>query len=242
MGVADAATGESLQLKKNVILAYTDIAAAGSRALYGLKSETKDAELNIAELKDPKPACECLEVGDGAKSISVHPLQVFNCTQDDFSIIIINTVLSPSNCHCIANKVIDLCVQSGVQQLTVLSVLRLDLAKKSQHPMYENCFFIKSETDHPCLPDDTHINDPLLSTLIQMIQVERIPTRVLVIPGHAAHHGTASGDDGSEQAVKTFQETINTLTGLEFNKDYSLAMVYKGLNEEDVDMASMIYM
>jgi len=54
-----------------------------SRALYGLKSETKDAELNIAELKDPKPACECVEVGDGAKSISVHPLQVFNCTQDD---------------------------------------------------------------------------------------------------------------------------------------------------------------
>jgi len=29
MGVADIATGESLQLKKNVILAYTDIAAAG---------------------------------------------------------------------------------------------------------------------------------------------------------------------------------------------------------------------
>jgi len=60
-------------------------------------------------------------------------------------------------------------------------------------------FLSKPETDHPCLPDDTHINDPLLSTLIQMIQVERIPTRVLVIPGHAAHHGTASGDDGSEQ-------------------------------------------
>ena len=54
-----------------------------SRALYGLRSETEDAELNVAELIEPKAACECVEVGDGAKSISVHPLQVFNCTQEE---------------------------------------------------------------------------------------------------------------------------------------------------------------
>ena len=64
-----------------------------SRALYGLRSETKDAELNVAELKGPRPACECVEVGDGAKSISVHPLQVFNCTQDD---VRHHVILSPN--------------------------------------------------------------------------------------------------------------------------------------------------
>ena len=59
-----------------------------------------------------------------------------------------------------------------------------------------------SETDHACLPDDSPVNDPLLNSLIQMIQLERIPTRLLVIPGHAARHGTASEADGSEQVTR----------------------------------------
>ena len=32
------------------------------------------------------------------------------------------------------------------------------------------------------------------------------------------------------QAIKLFQETVSNLTGLEFNKDYSLAMVSTHLN------------
>ncbi|KAI0224768.1 hypothetical protein LSAT2_024222 [Lamellibrachia satsuma] len=239
MGAADT-TDSGPHLRKNVLLAYTDIAAAGSRALYGISSETEAVQLTVVGIGESRPACECVE--DSANTSPVLPLQVFNCTKHEFSVIIVNTVLSPNDCHHIANKIIDSCVHSGVQSLTVLSVLHLDLSKKSQQTLHENCFFTKPETDHPCLPDDTRINDPLLNTLIQMIQVERIPTRLLAIPGHAAHHGTASEGDGSEQAIKTFQEAINNLTGLEFNKDYSLAMVYKGRNEEDVDMASMIYM
>ena len=61
-----------------------------------------------------------------------------------------------------------------------------------------------SATNHACLPDDNPVNDPLLNSLIQMIQLERIPTRLLVIPGHAARHGPANEDDGSEQ-VRRFR-------------------------------------
>lgn len=54
-------------------------------------------------------------------------------------------------------------------------------------------------TSCPSLPGDTRMNDPFLSTLIQMVQVEYVPTCFLLIPAHRACLGEARYTDGSKQ-------------------------------------------
>jgi len=42
------------------------------------------------------------------------------------------------------------------------------------------------------------MNDPFLSTLIQMVNVDFVPTCILSIPAHRACFGTAREEDGSQ--------------------------------------------
>ena len=58
-----------------------------------------------------------------------------------------------------------------------------------------------SVTKCPELPGDTKMNDPFLSTLIQMVQVEYIPTCFLLIPAHRVCLGEARETDGSKQVA-----------------------------------------
>ena len=59
-------------------------------------------------------------------------------------------------------------------------------------------FVLISVTKYPSLPESARINDAFLSTLVQMIQVEYVPSSFFIIPAHRACLGPARAEDGSE--------------------------------------------
>lgn len=72
---------EGLYLKKKVFLGYTDISAAGSRALLGLAVKKIYNDLEIPGLE----ACEpiCLPVSDEIE-ISLIPVQLVQCKYEEW--------------------------------------------------------------------------------------------------------------------------------------------------------------
>jgi len=59
--------------------------------------------------------------------------------------------------------------------------------------------FIDVVTCSKSLGNTTDIVDPFLSTLLQMIQVDQIPTNVLIVAGHKISDGTYSTDESTRQ-------------------------------------------
>ncbi|KAL5014459.1 hypothetical protein ScPMuIL_008729 [Solemya velum] len=183
------------------------------------------------------------------------PLQVLNCRYEEdgsevsfsvisneFSAVVINSQVPADKCHCVAGRIIDLCIESKVEKLILLGCVRLDLPNSEVKDMYENLFNTKPITNCSALPEDTKIADPMLCTLIQMLNIEEFPCNCLLIPGHKASYGRANSDDGSKQAIKKFQEILMKLTRLQFDHKLSCSLMYKGKNQEDIDSVSMMYL
>ena len=63
--------------------------------------------------------------------------------------------------------------------------------------MYASMYF--AVTSCRRLPDETPVCDPFLSTLLQMVEIDGIPTNILVMPAYRALYGTANYDDRSKQ-------------------------------------------
>lgn len=81
-------------------------------------------------------------------------------------------------------------------------------------------------TDRPLLDTDIKINDPFLSVLIQMIQIEEIPCNILVAPGHMAYTAVPNVDDNSIQAIREFQQAILGWTNLRLNENITFQLEY----------------
>lgn len=159
----------------------------------------------------------------------------------EFSVILINCHVSPQVCHRVCTRVVDLCTQSCVTKLVVLAALRVDLPPGEGAKIYENNINDMPLTDCPSLPGGAYINDPFLSTLIQMVHIDYIPTNVLSVPAHRACHGQASFMDGSTQAIELFQKAITKATQIRFDLEFSLNLVYKGESRKDNTPVSMMY-
>lgn len=238
---------EELQLKKTVFLGYADVAAGGLRALLGLNMRKVFHSVEVPEIKDKKLACE-REVAVDPREQDYDLLQVWNLKYEEeakpspeFTVILVNTVVPSEKCHYVCSKIMDLCTQCCVDKLVVLSALRVEVPLNDIHDIYENTIMDKPLTQFPKLPNDAKICDPFLSTLIQMIQVERQPTNLLLIPAHRACLGKAREEDGSQQVISKFQEVINQVTKLSFDKELSFNLLYKGDNSSDSEQVSMMY-
>ncbi|XP_077998900.1 uncharacterized protein LOC144451860 [Glandiceps talaboti] len=228
--------------KKRVIISYTDVAAAGSRAVLGIDHKVAYRSLEANELSNNKPAC-VRELPISPMDQDFDTLQVLNCRYEEFSIVVINTVLSGEHCHHVINRIVDECSQSNVEEITVVAAIRSDPTRTQQlEGIYENCINIKPETDHPALPEDVRISDPVLNILLQFLIIERLPTRCLLVAGHKALTGNANTEDGSLQNIQTLQEVLSVTTGLKFNLEISKSLDYRGTNDSEDEMASMIYM
>ncbi|KAL4221519.1 hypothetical protein ACF0H5_019776 [Mactra antiquata] len=206
---------EKFRLKKTVFLGYTDVAAGGIRALLGIDMKKEFLTINLPELRSAKLACEAVGPLDPREQ-SYAPFQVWNLKYEQFSVILVNTKLPAEKCHYVCSKILDLCTESNVTKLIVLSALRVDIATEESTQLYENVINDMPLTKNGSLPADTKMNDPFLSTLIQMIQVDYVPTCILTIPAHRVCTGAARDTDGSLQ-------------------------IYKGDNEEKSSSVSMIY-
>ncbi|XP_002738003.1 uncharacterized protein LOC100376027 [Saccoglossus kowalevskii] len=227
--------------KNRVILAYTDVAAAGSRAVFGIDHKISYSSLDIAELSDKQPSC-VREQPASPVMCEFDKIQILNCIYEEYSIVVLNTVLCGEDCHHVVNRIMDECANSNVEQVVLTAAIRSDPNRPQQlEGVYENCIHIKPETKNPPLPQDARISDSVLNILLQFLIIEKIPTRCLLVAGHKATRGKANKQDGSLQSIQSIQDALSSVTGLKFNLEESQSIVYKGTNETE-DETTMIYM
>ncbi|XP_067659302.1 uncharacterized protein [Haliotis asinina] len=238
-----ADTGE-LHLRKTVFLAYTDVAAAGSRALLGINMRKEYYSLDVPEIVNCKPAC-VRDVAPEPTEQEFQSLQVLNCKYEqdaeEFSVVVVNTHLPGDKCHYVARKIMNLCIAGKVEKIILLTSLHVDIEHNPDHPMLENTFNTSPVTSHPSLPSHTKICDPFLCTMIQMIQIEGIACNCLIIPGYRVSSGKANTEDGTHQMICLFQQTLEDLTNLRFDRQLSLNMLYRDSPDNEDDMVSLMY-
>ncbi|XP_076085722.1 uncharacterized protein LOC143056524 isoform X1 [Mytilus galloprovincialis] len=214
---------EGLYLKKKVFLGYTDISAAGSRALLGISVKTISCDLDIPELGTSELICHPSTV---TMDIPLLPIQIMHCKYEEFSLIVINTSLPPSKCHLVADKIVDLCSESEIERLVVLTTIKLRIPEKKLAPLYENTFNTRALTTSPSLPDDTKVHDAFLNVLIQMVQLQGISCNMMIAPGHGAFSSVPTVDDNSLQAIRAFHQFIGGWTRLKFDEKVCLSLEF----------------
>ncbi|GFO36053.1 hypothetical protein PoB_006255800 [Plakobranchus ocellatus] len=196
-------------LSGTVFVGYIDIAAAGSRALLGLRGIKEVLNFEIPDLPKVTPCCINKAIkkpagpparkGKASGEKPLTPFMVYNCKFKQYSLIIINTHLSASVGHAVAKYLADAFSDSYVRKVFVLSALRLDHLDRQGHcEMFENTWNgMCPGTEYPELPKYMKIFDPLLCDMIQMFCVEGIPFSVISLPAHRADSGFATEMDGS---------------------------------------------
>ncbi|XP_066296720.1 uncharacterized protein [Branchiostoma lanceolatum] len=227
--------------KKHVLLAYTDLQAAGSRALLGLDPEHHRYEyrtLPVPEVPCLKPACVRGSTCAPAEQ-EFQPIQILNCKYEEFSVVVVNAVFGGDVCHHVVSRLLDECLRSGVEKITAVAALHFS---HTGEQLYETTFFTQPVTSAPGLPNDLQVTDPILNLLVQFLLVDSLPATFLVVPGHKATEGAANVSDGSLTNISLLQDTLTSITGLRFSRGISCSLLYKGTNNPQEAMVNLIYM
>ncbi|XP_033097788.1 uncharacterized protein LOC117101812 isoform X2 [Anneissia japonica] len=212
--------------KNHVVLAYTDIAAAGSRAALSIDHKVERRSLDIRVLHQHLPACTRQRP---IKPMDTDPaaIQVLNCAYEQLSIVVVNTQLKDTACHHVINEIINHCDESSeVETITVVAAIHID-DRKYAHKikgLHENTFRCPKVTQFPSLPDDIHISDPFMNTLLQFLIIEDIPARIFTVPGFKSI-GKPSTDDGSLQSITALQMALHESTALNYSIEAAKTLV-----------------
>ncbi|KAF6030937.1 hypothetical protein EB796_010751 [Bugula neritina] len=189
------------QFKKNVVVGYADILAVGCRALLGLKMGFNYHSIVLPELSS-QSAVKCQRpTTPTASERYFEPFQILDCKYEEYTLVIINTEVPADRCHYVVNYLLDMCRQSQVLRVIVLSCLRTELTRPYlflDNIYFENNFYMAKLTRFPSLPADTPISDPLLNILLQMFK-----------------------------AIKSFQQKLSDITGLEFDLELSTSLMFE---------------
>ncbi len=223
----------NVKLQQCVLLGFSDIAAAGCRALLGVDLHYhNDAE----KLNQPIPnrdGTSFLDLGfvsckgetefDNAFS----PLQIINIPSKNVSLVILNCQPSSDICSQLINWIMDLLVASNVKSLHILTAL--PIADTATNVIYEMSMFQEKAKDFPNLPKEMKTSDDVLNMLIQFLHVVKIPTSCFVVSGRKARQGIANrGELGTIQVLQTLAEE---LSGVRFNILTSRDLVYSELED-----------
>ncbi|KAL8584117.1 hypothetical protein ACOMHN_011732 [Nucella lapillus] len=175
-----------------VFMAYTDITATASRALFGLEAKGRQYQtLQIPVLDGASPACVHAPHTKVTKtSPPMDAVQVISCRYEEknkpkVTCIMINTHMTNEKCHYVAKAIVDLCSQRYIVKLVLLTSQRLGV----------ECVI----TQRSRLPDDTIVTDAFLSNLIQLCTIEGQPFSVVLAPAHRCPSGQANSEDSSLQ-------------------------------------------
>lgn len=227
------------RLKRTVLLGYTDICAASSRALLGIDMRIEYYDFEVLDLQSCVPSCKrTLALKPNEQDFV--PFQILNCKYEQFSVVVVNTELSSHMCHLVADKILQLCIEGLTEKIILCASLRLDLPMEYYYQkIFENTFFTEPVTKNPSLPCDTAICDAFLNTFLQLIQVEQIPLICFVTPAHRPQHGQANETDGSKQSIGLFQDAISTLTRLRFNQELSCSLVFHSKDDSYIAMTNI---
>ncbi|XP_071944188.1 uncharacterized protein [Antedon mediterranea] len=214
-------------LKNHVVLAYTDISAAGSQAALSIDHKVERHSLDIHVLDKHLPACTHQRP---IKPMAADPLviQVLNCAYEQLSLIVVNTQLSGNVCSHVINGIINHCENSsGFEFLTVVAAVHIE-DRKYVHRikgLHENTFRCSKVTQYPSIPGDLRISDPFLNTILQFILIEDFPVRIFTVPGFKSS-GVPSMHDGSLQSIEALQMALNESTALNFSLATAKTLVY----------------
>jgi hypothetical protein len=243
----------NMKLKDTVVLAYNDIAAAGSRALLGLTVEADHATFTVESLTqtacsvtrngdcNAKPACAAAANRTSPESDNLpDPIEVFNCMHEEISLVVVNAVLPGHKCHSVINALFDQFSLCRVKKLVVVTVLHLSESRLQHQSVYEHCLNSMPVTKSASLPLTTQVVDSFFNVFLQMALIDRIPTNCFIVPGYRTPSGLM--DERTQQAVDTIQETLKSWTNLKFNKKVSHSILYLGDHDQDGDLSSMIYL
>ncbi|XP_048777283.1 uncharacterized protein LOC125681297 [Ostrea edulis] len=218
-----------IHLKKVVFIGYTDMSAAGSRALFGLSMSKEYETVKIHGLESLEMVCRRAEPEEATER-KLEAVQILHCKYEEFTLLIFNCLIPASVCHHVADKILSLCKSSKVEKLVILStqkILQLDEFDDEVKPIYENAYNSDPVTKHLPFPPDTKIVDPFLSTLIQMIQFEDLPCHIFTSPAHKAVPGPANDYDGSFQAITQFHAVLKKWSRLHFDEEFSQSLTYR---------------
>ncbi|XP_071498772.1 uncharacterized protein [Diadema antillarum] len=220
----------------HIILSYTDIAAAGSRACRGIDEEVDVCPLDIPELADQDIAVTA------ESNTAEHTVQTINLKQSKITCIVVNCNIPSDISHQVANALLDHVISSGVEQLTVVTALRPDPSYASvMSNVMENCFNCKSDAGRAAMPEDFQVQDTFLNALLRLLKVEDIPVRFLVARGYRASRGCPSDSDGSAQTISSLQDALSMILGLKFSKEKTEKLKFNGLDDDEKENKSMLY-
>lgn len=226
---------------KHFIISYTDLAAAGSRCCLSIDGEKAIKDLYVPELSGDQSHDQDVAVvhEDGTNT---SPVQILEC-KSEVTCIVVNCNIPSKVCHQVANRLLDHIIDSGGQQLTILSALHPDPRYEStMSGVMESCFNCKPDGGFQEIPQDFQVQDAFLNALLSLLKIEDIPTRFLVARGYRANKGCPSEADGSAQTIHSLQSALAKSLGLKFSENKTRQLKFLAPEDNQQKTKSMLYM
>eukprot|EP00042_Codosiga_hollandica_P025799 m.117912 g.117912 ORF g.117912 m.117912 type:complete len:213 (-) comp51985_c0_seq2:230-868(-) len=159
-------------MEETVVLAFADVAGAGVRALLAPHAP--------AEIHTHTALGSVLRTSEQRET---QPLEIQHFPQNKVSTVVLNTVLEQEDVATVLFFLLDLFSESQVKRIVIVCGLRLKVKGVADGNVY-----VLNPDDTlrhlPALPAGIPLNDSLLSQLIQLLMVERIPWSVLATPAY----------------------------------------------------------
>lgn len=233
-------------LQKLVLLGFTDVAAAGCRALLGVDLEFySDAEKLNYQIP-ARDGVSFLDIGlvscKGGTEFddAFSPIQIVNISSKNLSLVVVNCKPSWKVAHEVVNGLMELFAKNQVETLYILTALHCGDAGKDS--VYEKAMFKEKTKDLPDPPKDMRTSDELFNKLIQFLHVEKIPTSCFIVTAKRAREGNASREDGTLGTIQALQGLAEELTGVKFNLLTSRELVYSENKEDDTTETKSMYL
>ena len=233
-------------LQKFVLLGFTDIAAAGCRALLGVDLMFYSDAEKLNYQVSARDGVSFLDVGlvscKGATEFddAFSPIQIINISSKNVSLVILNCKPSWKVAHEVVNGLMVLFTKNKVENLYILTALHS--AEADRGLVYEIAMFREKSRSYPDPPKHMKTSDELFNKLIQFLHVEKIPTSCFVVTAKKAKEGNANREDGTLGSIQTLQSLAEELTGVRFNLLTSRELVYSENNETDSTEIKSMYM
>jgi hypothetical protein len=227
----------NVKLQQFVLLGFSDIAAAGCRALLGVDLHYHTDAEKLNQQIPNRDSTSFLDLGfvsckgetefDNAFS----PLQIINIPSKNVSLVILNCQPSSDISSQLINWIMNLLAKNHVESLHILTAL--PIAESATDVIYEMSMFQEKSKGYPDPPREMKTSDDIFNKLIQFIHVVKIPTSCFVVSGRKARQGIASREELA--SIQVLQTLAQELTGIKFNILTSRELVYSELEETHVN-------
>lgn len=234
-------------LQKYILLGFTDIAAAGCRALLGVDLVFHSSAEKINVQVPDQDGVGFLDVGlvscKGATEFddAFSPIQIINLPSKNISLVILNCRPSWNVSHKVVVALVDMFVKNNVETLYILTALEpFHHAEADKGLIYEMAMSKEKTKDFPEPPKGMKTSDEVFNKLIQFLHVEKIPTSCFIVPAKKAREGNASREDDTLGNIQALQGLAEQLSGVRFNLLASRELLYSENKETDsIEIKSM---